>query len=138
MRALATIVLAAVISGFVAGTVQLEMGVAFGAKEEFIVASVGEVLLVLVAATFFAVALLASASPKAVNGVAIGLAVAVVVALVTLEAFTIATGASAAAVAHDLPILAEIGIPALLTILIQWWLVRRHMTKAALTAAATA
>jgi hypothetical protein len=130
-RALIVLVIAVVVSGFVAGMVQMEIGIAYDAHEELVVAMVMEIAFTLVVALVFAFVLLARGGTHAVDVAAAAVFAASFVALGALESFAISGEGGAAVAIRDVPVLIEMGVPALITIVIQWLLVRRHVGRSA-------
>ena len=129
MRTVGALLLAFFVSIFVAGIVQNQLAIAFGAGEEFIAVMMLFVLSAIVTTIAFGVALALSSSVAVIDWAALallGLVAVMIAALVLLGAgtsqLTIGRG--------DLPILAEIVVPTALVIGIQWWLVRRRRQKA--------
>lgn len=129
MRTAGALLLAFLVSIFVAGIVQNQLAVAFGAAEEFIAVMMLFVLSAIVTTMAFGIALALSRSVAVIDWTALallGLVAVMLAALVLLGAgtsqLTIGRG--------DLPILAEIVVPTALMIAIQWWLVRRRRQKA--------
>ena len=125
MRTAGALLLAFFVSIFVAGIVQNQLAVAFGAGEEFIAVTMLFVLCAIVTTVAFGVALALSRSVAAIDWTALalfGLIAVMIVALVLLGAGTSQLTVGRA----DLPILAEIVVPTALMIGIQWWLVRRR------------
>jgi hypothetical protein len=131
MRSFGAVVLAILLSGLIAGVVQLQLAISFNAHEEFIAAMMLLMLFVLVCAVAFCVALFTAKRVSGVNRTAIGLAVLLALAFVALEALSLSTGSASTTLGQDAAILAEIFIPCAIVILIQWWLVRRRWLKKA-------
>jgi hypothetical protein len=127
MRSLGTLVIAFFVSAFVAGTVQNQLAVTIGSREEFIAVMILLVLSALVAIAAFGIALAASRNVAGIDWTALALLVltaAVVIALAAVGSdggFTIG--------AQDVAIVAEIIVPTALMIAIQWWFVRRRWLR---------
>lgn len=130
MRSVGTLLLAFVLSMIVAGAVQNRLAVAFGAQEEFILAIILLVVMTVVTTLALAGAMAGSGSVAGIDGTALVLVVLVGLALGALLALQAIVDRSLSFGADDLAIIAEIGMPALLMIAIQWWLVRRRWLKA--------
>ena len=127
MRNAGTVVLAMLLSGLIAGTIQQQLAVAFNAHEEFIAAIMLLVLFMLVSAAAFLVALIVSRTAAGVNLTAIVLAAGLFVALMGLEALSLAGGSGGQNLRGDAETLAELLIPGLVVVVVQWWLVRWWM-----------
>lgn len=129
MRSVGTLLLAFLISVFVAGIVQNQLAVAFGTGEEFIAVMMLFVLSAIATTIAFGIALVVSRSVAGIDWTALaqlGLVAVMIVGLILLGA-----GQSQLTVNRaDIPILAEIVVPTALMIGIQWWLVRRRWRKA--------
>ncbi len=128
MRAVATFAAAIVLSFFVAYTAEIALGIAFDAQEELIVVMVAQIVFVMLCAFMLAVAVAFGAAPRGLTIVAVCIVLAGVACLAGLEAFALRDEGTALA-PSDLPFLTEAGIPALLTVLVQWWLVRRYLIR---------
>ena len=129
MRTVGTLLLAFLVSVFVAGIVQNQLAVAFGAREEFIAVMMLFVLSAIVTTVALGIALALSRTVAAIDWTALALLGLVVVTLVALV--LLGAGTSQLTVGQgDLAILAEIVVPTALMIAIQWWLVRRRRRKA--------
>jgi hypothetical protein len=93
-----------------------------------------QVIIALGAAVAFATALAFARNERTVDIAALAVAMLLVLALGTLEAFGLAAGGSTAfslgdTIAEDGPFLGVIAIPGLLTIGVQWWLLRRMLSR---------
>ena len=129
MRTAGVLLLAFLVSIVVAGIVQNQLAVAFGAGEELIAVIMLFVLTAIVTTVAFGLALALSRSVAANDWTALallGLVALMIAALVLLGA-----GSSQLTIGRgDLLILAEIVVPTALMIGIQWWLVRRRRRRA--------
>jgi hypothetical protein len=128
MRGVFTLILAPVLSWIVAYVAEIALGIAFDAQEELIVAMVAQILFAMAVVTLFAVILVARGGVRAL---AIGAAVAgglLLLGVATFEALTLA-GEPTASLGRDIPLLIELAVPALLGLLVQWWLVRRYLAR---------
>jgi hypothetical protein len=128
MRAVATFAAALVLSYAVAYTTEIALGIAFNAQEELIVAMIAQIVFVLLCALILAIAVALGVGPRGLAIAALVIIVAGFLCLAGLEAFALIDEDSALA-PSDLPLLTEAGIPALLTVLVQWWLVRRYLIR---------
>jgi hypothetical protein len=131
MRALAAVVVGAILGGFVAGVVQVQLGIWLNAHEELIAVMVGQTLFVVALATALLLAVESAGTEQAVT---IATLVLVAVMLIGLAAIEIAgrltdPASIAEVIAVDGPLLLEAVLPALITALIQWWMVRRHLRR---------
>ena len=115
-----------IVSGFVAGAIQLEFAVWLGSREEFIVIEMGLVLLILATTIAFGVVLLAGGRAVAVRRTAVAFVVAFLLAAAALEIFSVSTDGWRV-LRGDLPFQVELVVPGLIAILIQWWLLRRNV-----------
>lgn len=134
MRALGTIILAFIISGFVAGMVQVQLGIWFNAQEELIGVMMGQALVGLAVAAAFGALLILRRPLAAIDSVGAKVSIFFIIALVAIEAYALVNtarqgGSLAQTLLRDVPILVEIGVPALLAIFIQWWWVRRSVIR---------
>ncbi len=137
MRALITLVVAVVLSWIVSYFVQLGLGIALDANEELIVAMILQIVFVIGVGFVFGGVVFAGGGTRAL---AIAAGVIIVVGffgVAVVEAFAL-TDESLLLAPSDLPLLTEIGIPALLAVLIQWWLLRRYVKRRAPPAPAAA
>ena len=129
MRGFGTIILAAIVSGFVAGALQLQFAIWTNAHEEFIAVEMAFMLFVLVVAVAFGVAILTRASAASTEWLTVWLALSLLIAIVGLEGVILWSDGDVRSLPTDLPLLGEVLVPGLLAILIQWWFVRRHIRK---------
>src|SRR5262245_54140225 len=121
-----TLAFALLLSLLVAGPVQLQIAVAFNADLEFVLAILILLLVSLVAIAALAIALLNGV--PAIDRTALGLASFIVCVTLALGVWTFAFARNVDRM-RDLGLLVEIAVPALLAILIQWWLVRRRRLR---------
>jgi len=128
MRALGTLALAVIVSWILAGFVQVALGIQLNAHEELIIAMMAEVVFALLVALIFGLVLAFRGGRRALAIAAVAIVVAGVASLAGLEAFSLSDEARALD-PSDFPLLIELGLPALLTVLIQWWLVRAHVKR---------
>ena len=128
LRAAGTMLLAATVSGLIAGMVQVQIGIMTGAGEELIAAMFIEVTLVIVAAAMFFGVLVIGKGTKPTDRLAVALCLVIVAGIAILASF------DPTAIKRDAGLLLAIGAPALVTILVQWWFARRWLRKANRTA----
>ena len=141
MRAVGTIILAALASGLFGGAllaamVHLKLGIWLGPypEFEFIATMMGEVITAFGTAVILAIVLFAGGTESAVRRTALVLGLFLVVVLAAGEIFGLAAQGSAGfsrsnAFAEDAPFLVAVAVPGLLTIVIQWWFVHRHVAR---------
>jgi hypothetical protein len=126
MRSFGTLVLAFFVSIAVAGIVQNQLAVAFGAREEFIAVMMLFALTTITVTFAFAVALGVAKTVSGIDWTALGLLIASVAGIGVLVALGAAADRRLTVNAADLKIIAEILVPTALLIGIQWWFVRRR------------
>jgi hypothetical protein len=126
MRSFGTLVLAFFVSTIVAGIVQNQLAVAFGAREEFIAVMMLFALTAITVTFAFAVALGVAKTVSGIDWTALGLLVASVAGIGVLVALGAVADRKLTVNAADLKIIAEILVPTALLIGIQWWFVRRR------------
>jgi hypothetical protein len=130
MKTFGTLVLAFFASAFVAGIVQNQLAVAFGAREEFIAVMMLFVLTAITVTVVFGVALAVAKTVSGIDWTALGLLVVTVLLLIVLSVLGAGSIQNLRVTAQDLPIIAEILVPTALLIAIQWWFVRRRWRRA--------
>lgn len=130
MRTFGTLLLACLLSGLIAGMVQLQIGIAFNADMEFIIAMMVLATMTLVTTVALGIALGTASSIVTIDGVATVLLGFTVLAVLALLAFQFIDTRSIVIRRASLAILIEIAIPTIIMITIQWWLVRRRWRKA--------
>ena len=130
MRSFGTLVLAFFVSTIVAGIVQNQLAVAFGAREEFIAVMMLFVLTAITTIVGFAIALGVSKTVSGIDWTALGLLILSVVGVGALIALGAVADRKLTVNAADLKIIAEILVPTALLIGIQWWFVRRRLRAA--------
>jgi hypothetical protein len=128
MRSFGTLLLAFLVSGFVAGMVQLQIGVALKADLELVLA-----MLVLWAMTLLTTAALGIGLALA-GGIAtmdrIALSLLGLTALATVAAIAWELSATRTVSRASVAVLGEIAVPVVVMIAIQWWLLRRRWQRA--------
>ena len=130
MRALGTLALAVIVSWVLAGFVQVALGIQLNAHEELIIGMMAEVVFALLVALVFGVVLAFRGGRRALAIAAVAIVVLGVASLAGLEAFSL-SDESHAVDPSDFPLLIELGLPGLVTVVIQWWLVRAHIKRQA-------
>jgi hypothetical protein len=128
MRALATLAVAVAVSWLVAAALQVALGLALSAPEEMVFALVAEFFVALFVAIVFGLVLVSRGGSRAIAYAAATMVVLGVVSLAGLEAFALADEA-AAVDPSDFPLMLEVGIPGLITVLLQAWLVRAYLRR---------
>ncbi|BAV45238.1 Uncharacterized protein MLTONO_0335 [Mesorhizobium loti] len=122
-----------ILSGFVGGLVAQQLAVATGAEEEYIIVFMFSVLVTCVV-TFVFVAQLMNDPVAAAARTGKWTLIVFVVLLVLLIALILYSDSSAAVVKKDIPMVAGLGLPGLVTIILQWlfvrWRGRRGLIKA--------
>jgi hypothetical protein len=133
MRGLGSVLLGAIVGGFIAGVAQLQMAIAFQSGEEFIGPMFLLMLIVIFAAFVFAVALIAGGNARSLTRAALGIFAGIVLLLAFI---TVAGQPFPPAITQaDAIVIAQILIPALLAIAIQWRFAQRYLRKTAAVAA---
>lgn len=131
MRKFFTSLLAFIISGFAGGLVAQELAVITNAQEEYILVFMASVLVTIVATSILFVAQLTADPLAAVGKTGIWLLIVFVALLILLTALILYTDSSTTAVKGDIPMVLGLGLPGLVTILVQWvfvrWRVKREM-----------
>jgi len=120
------------LSQFVALLAALQLADFFRATEEFIAVMIGLMVFALIAVVLFAVVHNIARTTRAFQVLAFALVFAVLILLALPGAITAYSSRSWAPLSvgdKDVPVLLELTIPALLTILVQWGLVRRRWLK---------
>jgi hypothetical protein len=128
MRSFGTLLLAFLVSGFVAGVVQLQIGVALKADLELVLAMLLLWAMTLLTTVALGIALGAAGKVTTINRLALGL-----IGLTALAAAALLIWDFVAARAFTrggLALVAEITVPLPVMIAIQWWLVRRRWQRA--------
>lgn len=125
MRGFGTLTLAFFLSGFIAGVLQLQLGIWFKADLELALAIVALFLFTAAASIVFGVILVSVGTPAAINRAAVALFVLMMLALIGLEVAAGLSARSAQDFKRDLPILLYIVAPSTVMLFIPWWLVRR-------------
>jgi hypothetical protein len=130
MKSFLTLVLAFFVSSFVAGIVQNQLAVAFGAREEFIAVMMLFVLTAITVTVVFSIALAVAKTVSGIDWTALVLLILLALAVAVLAAVALVADRRFTVTAQDLHILAEIVVPTAILIAIQWWFVRRRWRRA--------
>jgi len=130
MRTFGTLVLAFFVSTFVAGIVQNQLAVAFGAREEFIAVMMLFILTAITVTVAFGIALAVAKTVSGIDWTALGLMLLAVLGLAALSVLGAGSIRNLTIGRQDLAIVAEILVPTAILIAIQWWLVRRRWRRA--------
>ncbi len=120
------------LSQFVALLAALQLADHFRATEEFIAVMMGLILFAIIAVVVFAIIYNTARSARAFQTAALMLIIFVMVLLALPSLIMAATQRTAAPIrigADDIPVLLELLVPALITILVQWGLVRRRWLR---------
>jgi len=129
MKSFLTLVLAFFVSSFVAGIVQNQLAVAFGAREEFIAVMMLFVLTAITVTVVFGIALAVAKTVSGIDWTAVALLVLAVVGLVVMSVLGAGSIRNLTITKQDLAIVAEILVPTAILIAIQWWFVRRRWRR---------
>lgn len=124
MRKFFTSLFAFVLSGFAGGLVAQWLAVATNAQEEYIVAFIVSMLVTFVVTFVFFIAQFMNEPASAVARVGKWTLIVFLALLVLLIALTLYSDSSAAVVWKDMPFIAGLGLPGLVTIIVQWLFVR--------------
>jgi hypothetical protein len=128
MRSFGTLLLALVSSALIAGAVQVQLGVAFKADVELIIPMALLALMTPLTTVVLGIALGAAGRVATIDRVALGLIGLTVLAAAALLVWDVV--ATRALNRAGLAIIAEIAVPLLVMIAIQWWLVRGRWRRA--------
>lgn len=129
MKSFLTLVLAFFVSSFVAGIVQNQLAVAFGAREEFIAVMMLFVLTAITVTVVFGIALAVAKTVSGIDGTAVALLILAVLGLVVMSVLGAGSIRNLTITRRDLAIVAEILVPTAILIAIQWWFVRRRWRR---------
>lgn len=132
MRTFFTSLFAFIVSGFIGGLVAQELAVATGAEEEYVIVFMFSVLVTFVVTFVFFVAQLMNDPVAAVAGAGKWTLIVFVALLALLVVLILYSDSSAAVVRKDMPMVAGLGLPGLVTIIVHWlfvrWRVKRGIT----------
>ncbi|WP_137934209.1 hypothetical protein [Mesorhizobium comanense] len=129
MRIVFTSLFAFIISGFVGGLVAQELAVATGAEEEYVIVFMFSVLVTFVVTFVFFVAQLMNDPVAAVAMAGKWTLIVFVVLLALLVVLILYSDSSAAVVRKDMPMVAGLGLPGLVTIIVHWLFVRWRVKR---------
>lgn len=131
MRAVWSFLIALFVSAIVSQAVALQLAIAFHSQEEFIAVMALLLLFAVVCLVVFSVVLLAGGGTgKSLNRTAIGLALFAFLMIAAMTIFGMSQSDWSVPSSYDLQLIAEILIPALLVVAVQWWFIRRHFRPA--------
>lgn len=128
MRSFWTLLLALILSGLIGSAVQVQLGVLFKADLELVIAMVALAVAAPVTTIVLGIALGVADKVATIDRVALALIVLTILATAGLLIWDAV--ASGAVTRSGLAIIAEIAVPLLVMIAIQWWLVRRRWRRA--------
>ena len=129
MRTFFTSLFAFFISGFAGGLVAQQLAVATGAEEEYVIVFMFSVLVTFVVTFVFFVAQLMNDPVAAVARTGKWTLIVFVVLLVLFVALILYSDSSAAVVKKDMPMVAGLGLPGLVTIIVHWLFVRWRLKR---------
>jgi hypothetical protein len=129
MKSVGTLLLALFVSSIVAGIVQNQLAVAFGAREEFIAVMMLFVLTAITVTVAFAIALGIAKTVSGIDWTALGMVLVAVLGIAVLSVLGAGSISKLTVTRQDLVILAEILVPTAILIAIQWWFVRRRWLR---------
>ncbi|RWD43871.1 MAG: hypothetical protein E5V89_23615 [Mesorhizobium sp.] len=131
MRKFFTSLFAFILSGLAGGLVAQQLAVITGATDEYILVFMLVVLTTVIVTILFFVAQLMTEPLAAVGKVGKWTLIAFTVLLVALVAVIAFWEESPAAAKEDMPIVAGLGLPSLVTIIVQWLFVRWRLKRTA-------
>ncbi|QKD03912.1 hypothetical protein [Mesorhizobium loti] len=129
MRTFFTSLFAFIISGFVGGLIAQQLAVITDAQEEYIIVFMFSVLVTFVVTFVFFVAQLMNGPVAAVARTGKWTLIVFVVLLVLFVALILYSDSSAAVVRKDMPMVAGLGLPGLVTIIVHWLFVRWRVKR---------
>jgi hypothetical protein len=129
VRIFFTSLFAFLISGLAGGLIAQWLAVATGAEEEYIIVFMFSVLVTFVVTFIFFVAQLTNDPVEAVARAGKWTLIAFVALLILLVALILYSDSSAAVVRKDMPMVAGLGLPGLVTIVIHWLFVRWRVKR---------
>ena len=129
MRKFFTSLFAFIISGFVGGLVAQQLAVITDAQEEYIIVFMFSVLVTFVVTFVFFVAQLMNDPVAAVARTGKWTLIVFVVLLALFVALILYSDSSTAVVRKDMPMVAGLGLPGLVTIIIHWLFVRWRVKR---------
>ena len=129
MRKFFTSLFAFIISGFVGGLVAQQLAVITDAQEEYIIVFMFSVLVTFVVTFVFFVAQLMNDPVAAVARTGKWTLIVFVVLLALFVVLILYSDSSTAVVRKDMPMVAGLGLPGLVTIIIHWLFVRWRVKR---------
>ncbi|MBZ9740510.1 MULTISPECIES: hypothetical protein [unclassified Mesorhizobium] len=129
MRIFFTSLFAFFISGLAGGLIAQWLAVATGAEEEYIIVFMVSVLVTFVVTFIFFVAQLMNDPVAAVSRAGKWTLIVFVALIVLLVGVILYSDSSAAVVRKDMPMVAGLGLPGLVTIIIHWLFVRWRVKR---------
>ena len=129
MRKFFTSLFAFIISGFVGGLVAQQLAVITDAQEEYIIVFMFSVLVMFVVTLVFFVAQLMNDPVAAVARTGKWTLIVFVVLLALFVVLILYSDSSTAVVRKDMPMVAGLGLPGLVTIIIHWLFVRWRVKR---------
>jgi len=134
VRKFVTSLFALILSGLAGGLVAQELAVITNAQEEYILVFMASVLVTFIVTFVFFVAQLMTDPVAAVARTGKWSLIVFAVLIALLVALILYADSSAAVVSKDIPMVAGLGLPGLVTIVVQWlfvrWRVSRELVKA--------
>ncbi|SFP54497.1 hypothetical protein SAMN03159463_04407 [Mesorhizobium sp. NFR06] len=130
MRKFFTSLFAFILSGFAGGLVAEELAVATGAEEEYIVVFMVSVLVTLVVTVVFFMAQFMADPAMAVAKAAKWSLIVFAVLLTLVVGAVLYTDASTQVIKRDVPMVAGLLLPGIVTIVVQWLFVRWRVGRA--------
>lgn len=131
MRIFLTSLMAFLLSGFAGGMVAQWLAVATNATEEYILVFAATVMITIGVTMAFFIAQFFGDAPRAVNRTAITALILFAIALVVLVGWSYMPAGSAETALRDLPIIAGLILPGVVTILVHWLFVRWRVKNTA-------
>ena len=138
MRKFVTSLFALILSGLAGGLVAQELAVITNAQEEYILVFMASVLVTCIVSFVFFVAQFMTDPVAAVARTGKWSLIVFAVLIALLVALILYADSSAAVVNKDIPMVAGLGLPGLVTIVVQWWLVRWRVKRGLVKAEASA
>ncbi len=131
MRAVWSFLLALFVSVLVSQVVAQQLAIMFHSQEEFIAVMALLLLFAVVCLVVFSLVLLGGGgTATSLNRTAIGLALFALLASAAMTVFGMSQSDWTVPSPYDLKLIAEIVLPALVVVAVQWWFVRRHFKSA--------
>jgi len=138
VRKFVTSLFALILSGLAGGLVAQELAVITNAQEEYILVFMASVLVTFIVTFVFFVAQLMTDPVAAVARTGKWSLIVFAVLIALLVALILYADSSAAVVSKDIPMVAGLGLPGLVTIVVQWLFVRWRVSRGLVKAEASA